>query len=333
MAYVDLFRALGILLMIMGHVRFGQVFDKWIHAFHMPMFFFVTGWFYRHRPELSLSQNCCRKVRNLIAPYLIFAFFLWFACVWIIPEYRSWRPLFHILWENTFKIPVEGVGISPVPGALWFLTALFFAETIYMALDRLFSTLTHLHLAVLSIVLLGMSIPSVTSCRLPWGLDAAFVGIGFLHAARMLKQSRFQILTHLSLWQTIGLGAVNVVLILVSPKVNMRTAEYGWWLPFWVNALCAILVGWNLARYLDCFLEKSQMSQGLSRILSGIGRNSIVYLCLNQIVILAMANVGVWIGVRGALSRILVLCFSMMALFALEKLICDTRLRVIIQKT
>lgn len=41
--YIDCFRAIGICLMIMGHVGFGGHFDKWIHAFHMPMFFFVSG--------------------------------------------------------------------------------------------------------------------------------------------------------------------------------------------------------------------------------------------------------------------------------------------------
>ena len=41
--YIDLFRAFGIILMIMGHIKFGGNFDKWIHAFHMPTFFFVSG--------------------------------------------------------------------------------------------------------------------------------------------------------------------------------------------------------------------------------------------------------------------------------------------------
>ena len=35
---IDILRALGILLMVMGHIGFGGAFDKFIHAFHMPMF-------------------------------------------------------------------------------------------------------------------------------------------------------------------------------------------------------------------------------------------------------------------------------------------------------
>ena len=43
---VDLFRAVGIVLMIMGHVGFGNMFSKWIHIFHMPMFFVISGYFF-----------------------------------------------------------------------------------------------------------------------------------------------------------------------------------------------------------------------------------------------------------------------------------------------
>ena len=47
MDYIDLYRAFGIILMVMGHIGFGGKFDKFIHAFHMPMFFFISGFFYK----------------------------------------------------------------------------------------------------------------------------------------------------------------------------------------------------------------------------------------------------------------------------------------------
>lgn len=34
--YMDLFRGIGIILMVMGHVGFGSGFYKFSHAFHMP---------------------------------------------------------------------------------------------------------------------------------------------------------------------------------------------------------------------------------------------------------------------------------------------------------
>ena len=39
--YIDVYRGLGIILMIMGHIYFGKLFDIFIHAFHIPMFFII----------------------------------------------------------------------------------------------------------------------------------------------------------------------------------------------------------------------------------------------------------------------------------------------------
>ena len=49
MDYIDIYRAFGIILMVMGHIGFGGKFDKFIHAFHMPMFFFISGFFYKEK--------------------------------------------------------------------------------------------------------------------------------------------------------------------------------------------------------------------------------------------------------------------------------------------
>lgn len=75
--YIDLFRSFGIILMIMGHIKYGNHFDKWIHAFHMPMFFFVSGWFYRSREDVSVGVQIKKKVNSLLVPYLFFEIVQW----------------------------------------------------------------------------------------------------------------------------------------------------------------------------------------------------------------------------------------------------------------
>ena len=41
---LDITKAIGIILMVMGHLHFSEdVFDKYIYAFHMPLFFIVSG--------------------------------------------------------------------------------------------------------------------------------------------------------------------------------------------------------------------------------------------------------------------------------------------------
>lgn len=38
---IDIYRGIGILCMLLGHIGFGGLVDYVIHAFHMPMFFLI----------------------------------------------------------------------------------------------------------------------------------------------------------------------------------------------------------------------------------------------------------------------------------------------------
>lgn len=57
--------------MVMGHIGFGEKFDKFIHAFHMPIFFFVSGFLYK-RSDKKILYILIKKVKSLIVPYFIF---------------------------------------------------------------------------------------------------------------------------------------------------------------------------------------------------------------------------------------------------------------------
>ena len=330
--YIDLFRAFGIILMVMGHIKYGSAFDKWIHAFHMPMFFFVSGWFYKSNDLIPTGKILLRKAKSLLLPYLYFEIIVWFLCMIIIPEYRSVTALYYMFFENTYAIPIEinnGI-VSPIPGAMWFLTALFFCEIFYIMLDKTLGCTWKQHMSIIILVIFGMIAPKFLPFRLPWALDAAFVGIGFFHVARIVKGTKAERLLDLKLWQSLVLGVVISISIMIFPNINMRTGSYGWYLPFWINALGSIVVGWNLVKCIEQGLQHSVLLKKISQWLKGIGKNSIAYLCLNQIVILSLMILMNMIGITGLLSKILILILTMAMLFGLEKLICNTRLKVLI---
>jgi len=332
--YVDLFRAFGIICMIMGHIKFGDIFDKWIHAFHMPIFFFVSGWFFRSNQAIPLKTQIIYKAKSFLLPYLIFELVTWVVCLPFINEYRNIGAIGHIFWENTYKIPIEGgtFGISPVPGAMWFLSAIFILEAIYILLDHTLGNNWKLHTMVFVLALIGMLFPRLSPFKLPWAMEAALVGIGFFHIARIIKGSKVEQFFYLKLWQALLVGALISVSIMVCPKINMRTGNYGWYLPFWINALGAIMAGWNIAIYAEKFFDKAELLKKIGGWLKGIGRNSIVYLCFNQIIILTMTKLLSIIGIIGIIEKVLILILTMALLFCLEKLICNTKLKVFIGK-
>ena len=77
--YIDIAKGLGILLVVMGHNDFALVspfFYKFIYAFHMPLFFFLSGMFFKSEvPFLKLLR---RRFDTLIKPYITITLLIFF---------------------------------------------------------------------------------------------------------------------------------------------------------------------------------------------------------------------------------------------------------------
>ena len=70
--YIDIAKGIGILLVVMGHNDFGLVspfFYKIIYAFHMPLFFFLSGMFFK--PDQPFWVLVRRRFDSLLKPYLV----------------------------------------------------------------------------------------------------------------------------------------------------------------------------------------------------------------------------------------------------------------------
>ena len=325
LSFVDLFRACGIILMVMGHIYFGMRFDHYIHAFHMPMFFFCSGFFYKPcNSKADAINRIGRKAKTLLLPYCSFAL-LHFVII-SLAEKRFCREAVYLFFWNT-----EQAGF-PISGALWFLTALFLTETFYILLDRLLNSGSLLTAASLGLAVLATFMASYVPLRLPLGMNAAFVGLGFFHLARLLRQSHapfFISLLHLNLTISICMFIVSAVLVFLNGPVNMRTGSYAMIPLFWLNAFLAILSLWNLCRFGDSLL--SRIPRCYKYILR-IGKDSIVYLGLNQLVIRAITPLITAFQLPFLLQQIVILILTLVVLELVRNLITGTKLSVLIGK-
>ena len=66
----DLLKGIGILLVMVGHIEIPQTLRTIIYSFHMPLFFFVSGCFFK---EVSLKVFFKKKWQQLLIPWLFFA--------------------------------------------------------------------------------------------------------------------------------------------------------------------------------------------------------------------------------------------------------------------
>ena len=308
--YIDVFRSLGIIAMVMGHIGFGAKFDYYIHAFHIPMFFFISGFFYVRR-DCSIGEYVRKKGRSLLIPYISFGVAHYLA--YIMVKGFTINPLLHLLTINTDGLPIAG--------ALWFLTALFFTDILYFLLDK-----WNVKLLIIPLVLVGSYTDQLLPYPLPWALSASFVGLGLYWLGEMSRRYEYKIRIALNMnwWLIIIIGVVDAGLIFVNGYINMRRGMYAFLPLFWTNVILSV--------YLGISISKLICRMGEMKWLTNIGRNSIVYVCLNQIVITVLYKVFNYISMPNVLSQLLILALSMLVLYWLAELFMKTKLKVFVGK-
>ena len=80
--YIDIARGIGILLVVLGHNDFALVSPfayKVIYSFHMPLFFFLSGYFIN--PSIEFGEFIKKRFNSLLKPYLFTIFMIYFVSV------------------------------------------------------------------------------------------------------------------------------------------------------------------------------------------------------------------------------------------------------------
>lgn len=131
--WVDYAKGIGIFLVVLGHVVRGLVnssvleksallnfVDDWIYAFHMPLFFFISGLFIQNSLKKPFGEFLSDKVFTIAYPY-----FLWSIIQGIFQTIGGYytNNLFSIL--NIWRIIYEPLL------QFWFLYVLFTIVLVY----------------------------------------------------------------------------------------------------------------------------------------------------------------------------------------------------------
>lgn len=281
--YVDLYRGIGIILMILGHLHISDDFSKYIHAFHMPMFFFISGFFWKGARD-SFFVFLSRKTKSLLVPYVTYWLVNMMVRTILTSKAITLDNIFHFLIE-----PTEGMSIA---SALWFLVALFVCETLYWLSNRFIKTDIGVAVVVSALALFGNYATRILPIRLPFAIDAAFVGMGLYHFGRIVRNSNNIVIVKikgLDFVRSMIFFTVFSVSILSGKDINMRVGKYGYVLLFWVNAVGMSIVLLNI-----CRLLKENRSIGKNRLftlIEYIGENSLTYLALNILIIDSISQI------------------------------------------
>ena len=178
-AFIDIARAFAIILVILGHISFAnQDINKWIYAFHMPLFFMISGMVakesYDNKGDGKLFL--IKKISQLIIPYIIWA---------LLYSTLSFKNLAKVLY-GSHQMLQSAKSLS----SLWYLPTLFLVVLIYFVLVKLFYGRVNM-IAVLSVAAvlsfaIGVFLPRMNN-GYPLGADIALVGFSFYCLGRMVS--------------------------------------------------------------------------------------------------------------------------------------------------
>lgn len=230
--FIDNARAFGIMLVVLGHAWLDSAAVTIIYAFHMPLFFFISGALWRPGvTQEGWRAFLAKQFRTLLVPYLFFGLISWVIMLAarqvLVPSGEVSSSLVDSLAPLAYG---AGRRLREINGTLWFFTALFVTNVYYFVLARLPNRALQIIIATV-VALAALAYRQHHNDVLPWNLDVAAVALAFLVVGQaLLGKQQEQHWRRPGVLAALGglLAGACVVLTLQNPaRVDMRSLIVG----------------------------------------------------------------------------------------------------------
>lgn len=295
--WLDVLKCLAMFAVICGHAATVDTQGSlkfYIYAFHMPLFFIISGmtlYLQLSRHEYTFKNILLNKCRTLLWPYLIFNLLLiplWFCYFKLFDPSAGSVPglLVAIVYSNPTwsSLPIS---------ASWFLTTLFLSSLLLFAALKLCKGRSlSLFITCMIIGIIGYIISCFDSINLlyPWHISTVPIAtmllmFGFLFMKHLpqLNEKVFKFknrttgyYVHALLWIVVTFFA-GIITAKNNARITMGLNHYGNFLLF-----IAAVIAFSLMFYVLSLIIPPLP------VFKLIGRNTIVYLCLHELCIIAM---------------------------------------------
>ncbi len=304
--YVDVCKWLGISLVIFGHIKMPNEILQWIYAFHMPLFFVLSG--YTYRQQKIDKDFIIKKIKTIYIPFLLF------ALIFCKGDFSSWA---YIAYGSRNALNVAGTYT-----VLWFLPCFLMAVLVFATLMNIGHKSKPYYIISGGVILLLVAVkiceyakgkePMLAEYGYPFNFDMALVGVVFMVAGYYFRQ----IIDWLNAQKQWVLLAIVAVLFVVTgftafmnlpeslnpvcPHVEMSVGAMGNWGLFFMNALLMSFAMIGFSVLIDRWIARK-------KLLLFIGQNSLTILCIHGMILLAASKILPKVGLTGVSDGALLL--------------------------
>ncbi|MCQ2596108.1 MAG: acyltransferase [Treponemataceae bacterium] len=131
--------AIGIILVVCGHCGGGgiNILYDWISAYsyHLALFVFSSGYFYKSKNEKQPLKYCLQKIKNLLVPLFLWNFF--YALVVFLLSFNGFKIGKNISFYTLFIAPITNGHQFAYNLGGWFVIPLFMIEVFNVFIRKL----------------------------------------------------------------------------------------------------------------------------------------------------------------------------------------------------
>ena len=187
--FIDIAKGFGILSVVWAHILLVGWTHKIIYAFHMPLFFFISGFLFNKSKYPSFHSFISKRFKRLIIPYLIYSFVTW--GVWALFRYVRGDEVKSYIMPLLQTFIAQGSGSHLVHNSvLWFIPCLLAVEIMYFHIQKFgiqIATIICFSIAGLGIIMAHCWGKTYLD-NMPWNLDAAFFALPFYCIGNILRK-------------------------------------------------------------------------------------------------------------------------------------------------
>lgn len=183
----DILKAIGMLSIIIGHLGITSI-SNIAYVFHVPLFFLVSGYFFKSRQKLFTKRHTVLLKVYLFTAVLILAIKILIAIMINTQSVLNVieKGFVAILYgSGNFNNQIFGYAI-PCVGAIWFLLALFWTDIIYFEICRHIDNKFYKFLITFFLFLIGIF---TSSQWLPFSIQSGLIGVFFVYLGDEFKES------------------------------------------------------------------------------------------------------------------------------------------------
>ncbi len=292
--WIDIMKGIAIIAIVITHSSYAvnlkepiaviiySYFYKSLYLFHVPFFFFISGYLYKQTDIKSFTK---KSVNQLLIPYITMLLLFFPIAAFIFPNETnlfnsgsvSVDILRYILGRNL---------MNGVTGTLWFLTCLFFTQVVYNIIINKFKFKT-VHIIVFILLIISYlssyynNFYNPFKFWLPFNFHLIFATIPLYHIGYIFNKYSLRIsYPILSICMVITIAGI---IYFEDNLYNIYGCFYG--IPFFTLFCSIILI--SFMRYIAIFLSKNK---NISAVFIYLGKASLTIMAFHLMFIIIVGK-------------------------------------------